>query len=126
MECPPGTGTFQGGQHLRREHYELFQCMNFILFLEHPCANVKHTIKSVNPMLKTRLKIPDLGVIGIQMGDKAMDKADVSWVRASMKRKWPRTELSRMLIFPGGASQGQCEGASRDRINVNCQKEESM
>lgn len=103
--------------------------MNFMLFLEHPRANVKHTIKSVNPMLKTRLKIPDLGVIGIQMGDKAMDKADVSWVRASMKtmkRKWSITELSRMLIFPGGASQGQCEGASRDRINVNCQKDESM
>lgn len=73
-------------------------------------------------MLKTGLEILDLGVIGTQMEDKATVRADVSWVGASVKRKWSRTELNRMLIFTGGASQGQCERAARERINVNAKK----
>lgn len=73
-------------------------------------------------MLKTGLEILDLGVIGTQMEDKATVRADVSWVGASVKRKWSRTELNRMLIFTGGASQGQCERAARKRINVNAKK----
>lgn len=73
-------------------------------------------------MLKTGLEILDLGVIGIQMEDKATVRADVSWVGASVKRKWSRTELNRMFIFTGGASQGQCERAARERISVNTKK----
>lgn len=76
----------------------------------------------MNTVLKTGLEIFDLGVIGIQMEDKAMVRADVSWVGVSVKRKWSRTELNRMLIFPGGASQGQCEGTARERIDVNAKK----
>lgn len=37
----PGMGTFQGGQDLRRKHDELFQRVNFMLFLEQPHASVK-------------------------------------------------------------------------------------
>lgn len=44
-------------------------------------------------------KIFDVGVIGIQTEDKAMVRADVSWGGESVKRKWSRTELRRMLIF---------------------------
>lgn len=54
-----------------------------------------------------------------------MVRADVSRVGVSVKRKWSRTELNRMLVFTGGASQGQCEGAARERIDVNA-KEESV
>lgn len=51
-----------------------------------------------------------------------MVRADVSRVGVSVKRKWSRTELNRMLVFTGGASQGQCEGAARERIDVNAKK----
>lgn len=70
----------------------------------------------MSPVLKTGLEILDLGVTGIEMEDKGMMRAEISWAGAPVKRRWSRTELCQILVFTGRANQGECEGAAKGRI----------
>lgn len=52
------------------------------------------------------MEILDFGVTGIQMEAQIMARAEFPWVGASMKRKWPRTELCRKRVLQEEPDKG--------------------
>lgn len=60
------------------------------------------------------------------MENKATVRVEITWPGALVKLRWPRTEPCRTPVFREGASQGEHEGAARERIKCKSYREESV